>query len=73
MIIVKRFVLMSERFINIIYFLVQIDFRHYYTINVCFSSISLMHELKLIRMSCININIIKMLFVQICITKFEMH
>ncbi len=63
MIIVKRFVLVSERFINIIYFPVQIDFRHYCTINVCFSNISLMHELKLIKMSCININIIKILFV----------
>ncbi len=49
---------MSKRFINIIYFLVQINFRHYCTINVCFSSISLMHELRFI-----NINIIKMLFV----------
>ncbi len=63
MIIVKRFILISERFINIIYFLVQINFRYYYTINVCFSNISLMHKLKLIKMSYININIIKMLFV----------
>ncbi len=73
MTIVKRFVLMSERFINIIYFFVQINFRYYCTINVCFNSISLMHELKLIKMSYININIIKILFIQICTTKFEMH